>query len=163
MLAIRLQRVGKRNNPAFRVVLMDARRSAKSGDFLEILGSYNPQHEGSLSIKKDQISHWLSKGAQPSDTVHNLLVREKVIDAPKRNVVAPSKFKKPEAAPQGDSSRSSESGAGVSLVSEEREKPAAEVSVETKIESISEPVEKSVQAEKPEPDKEESPSLEKGE
>src|SRR3989344_1733576 len=98
MLAIRLQRVGKRNNPAFRLVLMDARRSAKSGDFLEILGSYNPQHEGSLSIKKDQISHWLSKGAQPSDTVHNLLVREKVIDAPKRNVVAPSKLKKPEPA-----------------------------------------------------------------
>ena len=94
MLTIRLQRVGKRNNPAFRVVLMDARRSAKSGDFLEVLGSYNPQHEGSLSIKKEEISHWLSKGAQPSDTVHNLLVREKVIDAPKRNIVPPSKLKK---------------------------------------------------------------------
>ena len=161
MLAIRLQRVGKRNNPAFRVVLMDARRSAKSGDFLEILGSYNPQHEGSLSIKKDQISHWLSKGAQPSDTVHNLLVREKVIDAPKRNVVAPSKFKKPEAAPQGDSPRSSESGAGVSLVSEEREKPAAEVSVETNIESTSEPAEKSAEAEKPKPNKEQTPPLKK--
>lgn len=96
MLTIRLQRVGKRNNPAFRVVLMDARRSAKSGDFLEILGSYNPQHEGSLSIKKEEISRWLSKGAQPSDTVHNLLVREKIIDAPKRNAVASSKLKKPE-------------------------------------------------------------------
>src|SRR3989344_5106054 len=94
MLTIRLQRVGKRINPAFRVVLMDARRSAKSGDFLEVLGSYNPQHEGSLSIKKEEISHWLSKGAQPSDTVHNLLVREKVIDAPKRNIVPSSKLKK---------------------------------------------------------------------
>lgn len=94
MLAIRLQRVGKRNNPAFRVVLMDARRSAKSGDSLEILGSHNPRRKGSLSIKKDRISHWLSKGAQPSDTIHNLLVDEKIIHAPKRNVVAPSKLKK---------------------------------------------------------------------
>lgn len=96
MLMIRLQRVGKRNNPAFRVVLTEKRNATKSGDFLEILGSYNPQHEGSFSIKKDRISHWLAKGAQPSDTVHNLLVREKIIDAPKRNVVAPSKLKKPE-------------------------------------------------------------------
>lgn len=94
MLTIRLQRVGKRNNPAFRVVLVDARRSAKSGNFLEILGSYNPQHEGSFSLKKERVSHWLSKGVQTSDTMHNLLVREKIIDAPKRNVVPPSKLKK---------------------------------------------------------------------
>ena len=94
MLTIRLQRVGKRNNPAFRVVLMDARRSAKSGDFLEILGSHNPRRKSLFSIKKDRVSHWLSKGAQPSNTIHNLLVREKVIDAPKRNVVPPSKLKK---------------------------------------------------------------------
>jgi small subunit ribosomal protein S16 len=94
MLKIRLQRVGKRNNPAYRVILTDARRAPKSGGFLEILGSYNPQHKGLVMLKNEQISHWISKGAQVSDTVHNLLVREKVIDAPKRNVVAPSKLKK---------------------------------------------------------------------
>lgn len=98
MLTIRLQRVGKRNSPAYRVVLMDARRNAKSGDFLEILGSYNPQHEGSLSFKKERVSHWLSKGVQTSDTIHNLLVCEKIIDAPKRNIVPPSKLKKLEQA-----------------------------------------------------------------
>ena len=97
MLMIRLQRVGKRNNPAFRVVLTDKRNATKSGSFLEILGSYNPQHDGSLSLKKERVSHWLSKGTQTSDTIHNLLVREKIIDAPKRSVVAPSKFKKPKA------------------------------------------------------------------
>src|SRR3989338_3729535 len=144
MLTIRLQRVGKRNNPAFRVVLMDARRSAKSGDFLEILGSHNPRRKSLFSIKKDRVSHWLSKGAQPSNTIHNLLVREKVIDAPKRNGVAPSKLKKPDPAPsQSDSPRSSESGAGTSLALEGREKIEEE--------------------QKPESDKEESPPLEKGE
>ena len=84
MLTIRLQRVGKRNNPAFRVVLMDVRRSAKSGNFLEILGSYNPQQTGQLVLKKERISYWLSKGAQASDTIHNILVSRGVIDAPKR-------------------------------------------------------------------------------
>lgn len=136
MLTIRLQRVGKRNNPAFRVVLMDARRSAKSGDFLKILGSYNPQHEGSLSIKKEEISHWLSKGAQSSDTIHNLLVREKVIDAPKRNVVAPSKLKKQE--------------------------PVAETSAEPVVASASETEENPKEAEKQESSNEENPPLEKG-
>ncbi|TSC68769.1 MAG: small subunit ribosomal protein S16 [Parcubacteria group bacterium Gr01-1014_70] len=97
MLTIRLQRVGKRNNPTFRVVLMDSRKAAKSGRFLEILGSYNPQRKGSLAIQKERISHLLSKGAQASATVHNLLVREGVLNAPKRNVVAPSTLKKQEA------------------------------------------------------------------
>ena len=129
MLMIRLQRVGKRNNPAFRVVLTDKRNATKSGNFLEILGSYNPQHDGSLALKKDRISHWLSKGVQPSDTMHNLLVREKIIDAPKRHVVAPSKLKKLEAA-------ASQSGA--SPATEGREKPAEAFTTEAPIESASE-------------------------
>ena len=143
MLAIRLQRVGKRNNPAFRLVLMDARRSAKSGDFLEILGSYNPQHEGLLSIKKDQISHWLSKGAQPSDTVHNLLVGEKLIDAPKRNMVAPSKLKKSEEKPAVALTE-------IAVASASAEQPASEI-IENPIE-IEKPTEEATAfvAEQPE-------------
>src|SRR3989338_3611549 len=156
MLTIRLQRVGKRNNPAFRVVLMDARRSAKSGDFLEILGSHNPRRKSLFSIKKDRVSHWLSKGAQPSDTIHNLLVREKVIDAPKRNVVAPSKLKKSEPA-------TSQSEASLAL--EGREKTLVEASGEVAAEQ---PVEK-IKESKKQADAdtaaviEESPPLEKGE
>lgn len=94
MLTIRLQRVGKRNHPAFRVVVVDHRRAAKSGSFLEIVGSYNPRHKGSLALKKERVSHWLKKGAQTSDTMHNLLVREKIVIAPKRAVVPLSKIKK---------------------------------------------------------------------
>ena len=92
MLAIRLQRVGKRNNPSYRVVLTDTRRGPKSGGFLEILGSYNPQQKGSLQIKGERISHWIAAGAQPSDTVHNLLVKAEVIKKPKRHVVPPVKL-----------------------------------------------------------------------
>lgn len=132
MLTIRLQRVGKRNNPAFRMVLMDARRSAKSGDFLEILGSHNPRRKGLLSIKKDRVSHWLSKGAQPSDTIHNLLVDEKIIHAPKRNVVAPSKLKKSE--PEKVSTEASLNEA--SLVPEMQEKKTEELEKSADIDSV---------------------------
>ncbi|OGZ44613.1 MAG: 30S ribosomal protein S16 [Candidatus Ryanbacteria bacterium RIFCSPHIGHO2_02_FULL_45_17b] len=124
MLAIRLQRVGKRNNPVFRVVLTDKRNATKSGSFLEILGSYNPQHEGVLSLKKDRISHWLSKGVQPSDTMHNLLVKEKIIDAPKRNAVAPSKLKKPEPIVEVSVEPVIESASAMEEQPKEDEKPA---------------------------------------
>jgi small subunit ribosomal protein S16 len=55
---------------------------------LEILGNYNPQVKPKvLNIKKERVLYWLSKGAQTSDTVHNILVKEGVIDKPKRRVV----------------------------------------------------------------------------
>lgn len=92
---IRLQRVGKKNDPSFRVVLTDSRNAPKSGRFLEILGSYNPQHKASVQLQSERITHWLSKGAQPSDTVHNLLVTSKLIQAAKKNAVPPSAFKAP--------------------------------------------------------------------
>jgi len=93
MVTIRLQRVGKRNDPSYRVVLTDTRRGPKSGGFIEILGSYNPKQKGSFRVKEDRVSHWIASGAQASDTVHNLLVSAKVIDKPKRNVVPPAKPK----------------------------------------------------------------------
>ena len=94
MLMIRLQRVGKRNSPAFRVVLTDSRRAPKSGGFLEILGSYNPQRSGSHVFQKERIAHWLSKGVQTSDTMHNLLVSEGIVNEPKRRKVPLSRIKK---------------------------------------------------------------------
>lgn len=96
MLKIRLQRTGRKNNPAFRVVLTDSKNSAKSGRFKEILGSYDLK-KGEVLFKKDRISYWMSNGAQASDTVHNFLVREKVIEGKKKNVLprkSPSKPKK---------------------------------------------------------------------
>lgn len=93
MLMIRLQRVGKRNDPSFRVVLTDSRNAPQSGRFLEILGSYNPQQKQATQLKAERITHWLSKGAQASDTVHNLLINNNLIQGNKRNAVPPSAFK----------------------------------------------------------------------
>ena len=92
MLIIRLTRKGKKNQPFFRVVVIDKRRSAKGGRPSEILGYVDPLTKNK-SLKKERILYWISKGAQPSATVHNLLVSEKIIDAKKINVSKKSKKK----------------------------------------------------------------------
>lgn len=94
MLKIRLQRIGRKNDPAFRVVLTDSKNSTKSGRFLEILGTYNPKvldKKLRISLVDDRIRHWLSKGAQLSDTMHNFLVQNKIIEGKKVNVLPKKK------------------------------------------------------------------------
>ncbi len=83
---IRLQRVGKKNQAMFRLVLTDKQNGPKSGRFNEILGSYNP-HSDQVQFDAEKIKYWISKGAQPSDTVHNLLISQKIIEGKKRNVL----------------------------------------------------------------------------
>lgn len=90
MLKIRLQRIGRKNDPSFRAVLTDSKNSTKSGRFLEIVGTYNPK-AGKTTFKLDRIKHWLSKGAQLSDTMHNFMVDEKIVDAKKINVLPKKK------------------------------------------------------------------------
>ena len=87
MLKIRLQRVGRKHEPVFRLVLTDSKNSTKSGKFLEILGNYDSRNGESAVFKADRISHWLSFGAQASDTAHNLLVSRKLIPGKKRNAL----------------------------------------------------------------------------
>jgi small subunit ribosomal protein S16 len=105
MLKMRLQRVGRKHEPTFRLVLTDSKNSTKSGRFLEILGSFDARKTTEL-LKVDRIKHWLDKGIMPTDTVHNLLVTHKIIDAKKKNVLpkktpivkeAPVEEKAPEA------------------------------------------------------------------
>ena len=96
MLKIRLQRIGGKNDAAFRVLLTDSKNSAKSGKFKEILGSYNLK-SGEVLFKADRIKHWISNGAQLSDTVHNFLISQKLIEGKKKNVLskkAPTKARK---------------------------------------------------------------------
>jgi len=96
MLVIRFQRIGRKNDPAFRAVVTDSKNAAKSGKFLEIVGSYNPK-AGIVAFKRDRLDHWLKEGAKPSDTLHNFLVKEKIIEGKMRNVLSkksPTKKKK---------------------------------------------------------------------
>ncbi|HXV58893.1 MAG TPA: 30S ribosomal protein S16 [Gaiellaceae bacterium] len=70
---IRLARVGSKKNPIYRVVVADA-RSPRDGRFIEIVGRYNPQTSPStIQLDEEKIRDWISKGAQPSDTVKRLL------------------------------------------------------------------------------------------
>ena len=86
MLTIRLQRRGRKNDPSFRVILVESKRAAKTGNYQEMLGSYDARSDR-VDLKADRIKYWVSMGATVSDTVHNLLVSQKIIDAKKINVL----------------------------------------------------------------------------
>jgi len=86
MLMIRLQRVGRKNYAEFRVVVTEKTRQAKSSNYVEIVGHYNP-HKNAVTLQSDRIVYWISKGAQASGTVHNLLVSQKIIKGEKINVL----------------------------------------------------------------------------
>ena len=90
MLKIRLQRIGRKNDPAFRAVLTDSKNSAKSGRFLEIVGTYNPK-SGMTSFEEERIKYWMGHGAKLSDTMHNFLVSRKIIEGKKINVLPKKK------------------------------------------------------------------------
>ena len=75
MLSIRLRRTGSKKRPFFRVVVSEA-RSKKEGQFIDILGFYNPRTKPAVvEIDKDKIAQWIAKGARPSDSVRTLLKR----------------------------------------------------------------------------------------
>lgn len=102
MLMIRLQRVGRVHEPVFRLVLVDSKRGPKSGQALEVLGSHDTRKEKKNSeFNADRIKYWISKGAQPSDTVHNLLINKKIITGKKVNAL-PKKTPIKKDAPAGE-------------------------------------------------------------
>jgi len=86
MLKMRLQRVGRKHEPSFRLVLTDSKNSTKSGKFKEILGSYDPRKSTEI-FKIDRIKYWLDQGIVPTGSVHNLFVTHKIINAKKINVL----------------------------------------------------------------------------
>lgn len=102
MLKIRLTRRGKKNNAFFRIVVAEHTAPIKGG-FLEVLGFLNP-HTKEKDFKIDRIKYWLEKGAQCSDSVHNLLVANSVIKGPKRAV----KLKKKAASAEASASQAEE-------------------------------------------------------
>ena len=97
MLKLRLRRIGRKHDPSFRVVVTEATTPPK-GKYLESVGFYNARLK-QISLDKDRIKHWLSVGVQPTDTVHNLLIKEGIIEGKKIAVHSrkPSKKKAAEA------------------------------------------------------------------
>lgn len=96
MLTIRLQRRGRKNDPSFRVLVLDSKQGPKTGKYLEMVGSYDAR-TNRVELQGERIKHWMSNGAQVSDTVHNLLISNGIIEGKKRNVLPKKTVAKVEA------------------------------------------------------------------
>lgn len=89
MLTIRLQRVGRKNQPVFRIVLAEKHRAATKKT-VEALGVYNPRSK-EFTVREERVKYWLEKRVPLSPTVHNLFVTKKLIDAKKVHAWQPKK------------------------------------------------------------------------
>lgn len=94
MLTIRLSRVGKKKQPSYRFIVCEKARDPW-GKALEIIGSYNTlTNPAQVTLDKERVLHWISKGAQPSDTVNNILIDQGLIQGEKRKLMQISKRRK---------------------------------------------------------------------
>ena len=126
MLKIRLQRIGKKKQAHYKVVVIEHTRKT-TGKYLELLGWYNP-HKSEMEVNKERLDHHLANGAQMSPTVNNILITKGVIKGekvtswkpkkrpPKEEKAAPKTAPKQEAKPEEKA----------------KEKPAEEVKEEAK-------------------------------
>lgn len=92
MLCLKLSRIGKRKQPVFRLIITEKTKDPW-GDYLELLGNYNPKTKVA-NFKKERIEYWLTKGAQMTPTVNNLLINHKIIAGKKaKNIKVSNKRK----------------------------------------------------------------------
>ena len=98
MLVIRLFRVGKVNQPSFKIVVTDKRKPPRAGRFVEEVGFWNPVTKEKV-LRQDRIKYWLSVGAKPSPTIHNLLISEKIVEGKKIPLHKKKKIKEGEVKP----------------------------------------------------------------
>ena len=82
---IRLFKIGKKQQPSYKVVVTDKRNAPARGRFVEEIGTYNPLTK-EAAFKKERVLYWIGAGAQTSDTVHNLLIKHNIIQGEKRKV-----------------------------------------------------------------------------
>jgi small subunit ribosomal protein S16 len=145
-VAIRLRREGALNRPYFKVVVAD-KRSPRDGKFIEIVGTYDPKKRGMNStLKLERIEYWISKGAQPSDTVRSLIKKNKNPEAAAKKVAAveakkaaaseAKKAAKSEAAPKTEAGPAADApapeAAAVTAAAPAPATPAAETAPEEK-------------------------------
>jgi small subunit ribosomal protein S16 len=115
MLMIRFQRIGRTNDPAFRIVLLEKARAAKDGNIVEQLGTYNPRSKA-LTLDGGRVKEWIAKGAQPTDSIRNLLINQGVIEGKKVNVLPKKTPQKNEAAIAAEAAAAKATAEAVSAV-----------------------------------------------
>lgn len=98
MLRFTLLKVGRKRTTDYRIVVREKRSAPRSQKYIELVGTYNTKTK-KLSMKRDRILYWLSQGVQPSGTVHNMFVREKVISGPKMAVTPRTRLSQATASP----------------------------------------------------------------
>jgi len=122
MLAIRLSRKGKKKQPLYRIIVNEKNKDPW-GNYLENLGSYDPRTK-ELNLKADRIKYWLSKGAQPSDTLWNMFIDKGLVEGKKRTVTKISKNRLAKITEkQKQNVAESKEGAPTAEVAKEQEKP----------------------------------------
>jgi len=125
MLVIRFLRSGKKNQPSFKIVVVEKTKSSTSGRFIEQVGFYNPLTKEKV-LRGERIKYWISVGAQPLATVYNLLVSEKIIEGkkiPKHKKAKKLEEKVEEAAPVPPEAAKEEKPAVAEKEAEKEEKP----------------------------------------
>ena len=153
MLMIRFQRIGRTNDPAFRIVVLEKERAAKAGNIVELLGTYNPRSKA-LTLNEEQVKHWLSMGAQPTDSIKNLLINKKVIEGKKVNVLPRKSPVKSEEAIAAEAAAAEAAKAAAAAEKAAAEAPAVEAAPE-----VEAPTEAEVAAEaEPAPAEEAAPA-----
>lgn len=165
MVKICFKRVGKKKYPVYRIVVLDKQKDPW-GNYLENLGTYNP-HTKELNLNGDKIKEWIAKGAQPSDTIHNLLVEKGVIKGEKRRVSTLSQKRKDRLAKKEKVAKAAVEEAPKAPVVEDapaKQKPVEEKPAEAPPEEKVELIQKLVQEEKNpvEEAKPEEPAKEEG-
>lgn len=93
MLMIRFQRIGRKNDAAFRMAVLPKTAGPKAGKYVDLVGTYNPKTKA-MTVKEDRIKHWMSQGAQLSPSLSNLLVAKGVIEGKKVQVISTKNLEK---------------------------------------------------------------------
>ncbi len=137
MLKIRFFRTGKKHQPSFKVIVTDRRRPPRGGRFVEAVGFWNSLTK-EKTLKKERIKYWISKGAKPSGSVYNLLIKEKVLEGKKIDVHKKSK-KKPVESPSDPETQQADDGAGIQAGERKKE---AEIVKSVKKEEVKEEIKK---------------------
>ena len=83
---IRFQRIGRKNDPAFRMAVLEKTAGPKAGKYVELVGSYNPKTKA-MTVNGDAIKSWVAKGAQVSPSLKNLLIDKGILEGKKENVL----------------------------------------------------------------------------
>jgi len=134
MLRIRLARFGAKKKPTYRLVVVERTRD-NQGTVLEYLGSYNPRsNPKNIQLEKERIEYWIKMGAQPTATVHNMLVSEKIIDAKKVKAWRPKKD------PEAEKKKAEALKAEASKIETPKTEPVAKTPVEAPAETPAESV-----------------------